>query len=94
MLRGGAYKPRTSPYAFQGLGVEGLRLLAEAKAETGLPIVTELMDARDVEPVLEVADVIQVGARNMQNYGLLSELGRAGCRCCSSAASPARSRSS
>ena len=78
MLRGGAYKPRTSPYAFQGLGVEGLRLLAEAKAETGLPIVTELMDARDVEPVLEVADVIQVGARNMQNYGLLSELGRAG----------------
>jgi 3-deoxy-7-phosphoheptulonate synthase len=78
MLRGGAYKPRTSPYAFQGLGVEGLRLLAEAKAATGLPIVTELMDARDVEPVLEVADVIQVGARNMQNYGLLSELGRSG----------------
>ena len=78
MLRGGAYKPRTSPYSFQGLGVEGLRLLAEAKEVTGLPIVTELMDARDVEPVLEVADVIQVGARNMQNYGLLSELGRAG----------------
>ncbi|HVP03581.1 MAG TPA: 3-deoxy-7-phosphoheptulonate synthase [Solirubrobacteraceae bacterium] len=78
MLRGGAYKPRTSPYSFQGLGVEGLGLLAEAKAQTGLPIVTELMDARDVEPVLEVADVIQVGARNMQNYGLLSELGRAG----------------
>ncbi len=78
MLRGGAYKPRTSPYSFQGLGVEGLKLLAEAKAETGLPIVTELMDARDLEPVLEVADVIQVGARNMQNYGLLSELGRAG----------------
>jgi 3-deoxy-7-phosphoheptulonate synthase len=78
MLRGGAYKPRTSPYSFQGLGVEGLKLLAEAKAQTGLPIVTELMDARDLEPVLEVADVIQVGARNMQNYGLLSELGRAG----------------
>ena len=78
MLRGGAYKPRTSPYAFQGLGVEGLRLLAEAKQITGLPIVTELMDARDIEPVLEVADVIQVGARNMQNYGLLTELGRAG----------------
>lgn len=78
MLRGGAYKPRTSPYSFQGLGEEGLRLLAEAKAETGLPIVTELMDARDLDPVLEVADVIQVGARNMQNYGLLSELGRAG----------------
>jgi 3-deoxy-7-phosphoheptulonate synthase len=79
MFRGGAYKPRTSPYAFQGLGQEGLRLLAEAKAETGLPIVTEVMDARDLEPVLEVADVIQVGARNMQNYTLLSEIGRSGC---------------
>jgi 3-deoxy-7-phosphoheptulonate synthase len=79
MLRGGAYKPRTSPYAFQGLGQEGLRLLAEAKAETGLPIVTELMDARDLEPVLEVADVIQIGARNMQNYPLLAEIGRSGC---------------
>ncbi len=79
MLRGGAYKPRTSPYAFQGLGQEGLRLLAEAKAETGLPIVTELMDARDLEPVLEVADVIQIGARNMQNYALLSEVGRSSC---------------
>ncbi|CAB4926352.1 unannotated protein [freshwater metagenome] len=78
MLRGGAYKPRTSPYAFQGLGVEGLKLLAEAKEEFGLPIVTELMDARDVEAVLEVADVIQLGARNMQNYGLLSEVGRSG----------------
>jgi 3-deoxy-7-phosphoheptulonate synthase len=79
MLRGGAYKPRTSPYAFQGLGAEALELLAEAKAETGLPIVTELMDARDLEPVLEVADVIQIGARNMQNYALLSEAGRSGC---------------
>ena len=79
MLRGGAYKPRTSPYAFQGLGLEGLRLLAEAKAETGLPIVTELMDARDLEPVLEVADVIQIGARNMQNYALLAEVGRSQC---------------
>jgi 3-deoxy-7-phosphoheptulonate synthase len=79
MFRGGAYKPRTSPYAFQGLGQEGLRLLAEAKAETGLPIVTEVMDARDLEPVLEVADVIQIGARNMQNYSLLSEIGRSGC---------------
>ena len=57
MFRGGAYKPRTSPYAFQGLGQEGLRLLAEAKAQTGLPIVTEVMDARDLEAVLEVADV-------------------------------------
>ena len=79
MLRGGAYKPRTSPYAFQGLGQEGLRLLAEAKEMTGLPIVTELMDARDLEPVLEVADVVQIGARNMQNYALLSEVGRSGC---------------
>ena len=78
MLRGGAYKPRTSPYSFQGLGVEGLRLLQEAKEETGLPIVTELMDARDVEDVVEVADVIQIGARNMQNYSLLSEAGRTG----------------
>jgi 3-deoxy-7-phosphoheptulonate synthase len=79
MFRGGAYKPRTSPYAFQGLGQEGLRLLAEAKRRTGLPIVTELMDARDLEAVLEVADVIQIGARNMQNYPLLSEVGRSGC---------------
>jgi 3-deoxy-7-phosphoheptulonate synthase len=78
LLRGGAYKPRTSPYAFQGLGQEGLRLLAEAKLQTGLPIVTELMDLRDLEPVLEVADVIQIGARNMQNYSLLSEVGRSG----------------
>ena len=78
MFRGGAYKPRTSPYAFQGLGQEGLRLLAEAKEITGLPIVTELMDARDLEAVVEVADVIQVGARNMQNYPLLAEIGRAG----------------
>ncbi len=78
MFRGGAYKPRSSPYSFQGLGQEGLRLLAEACEETGLPIVTELMDARDLEPVLVVADVIQIGARNMQNYPLLAELGRAG----------------
>ena len=78
MFRGGAYKPRTSPYSFQGLGQEGLRLLQEAKDRTGLPIVTELMDVRDVEAVCEVADVIQVGARNMQNYTLLSEIGRSG----------------
>jgi 3-deoxy-7-phosphoheptulonate synthase len=78
MFRGGAYKPRTSPYAFQGLGQEGLRLLAEAKEQTGLPVVTELMDARDLEAVADVADVIQVGARNMQNYALLSEIGRSG----------------
>src|SRR6184192_2528957 len=78
LFRGGAYKPRTSPYAFQGLGQEGLRLLAEAKAETGLPIVTELMDMHDIDAVLEVADVIQIGARNMQNYPLLAEVGRCG----------------
>jgi 3-deoxy-7-phosphoheptulonate synthase len=78
LLRGGAYKPRTSPYAFQGLGQEGLRLLAEAKAETGLPIVTELMDIGDLDAVLEVADVVQIGARNMQNYPLLAEIGRSG----------------
>jgi 3-deoxy-7-phosphoheptulonate synthase len=78
LLRGGAYKPRTSPYAFQGLGQEGLRLLAEAKQETGLPIVTELMDIRDIDAVLEVADVVQIGARNMQNYPLLAEIGRSG----------------
>jgi 3-deoxy-7-phosphoheptulonate synthase len=78
LLRGGAYKPRTSPYSFQGLGVEGLRFLQEAKEETGLPIVTELMDVRDIESVLEVADVVQLGARNMQNYNLLTEVGRSG----------------
>ena len=78
MLRGGAYKPRTSPYSFQGLGLEGLKILQEAKERTGLPIVTELMDVRDVEDVAGVADVIQIGARNMQNYNLLSEAGRTG----------------
>jgi 3-deoxy-7-phosphoheptulonate synthase len=78
MFRGGAYKPRTSPYAFQGLGQAGLRLLAEAQRETGLPIVTECMDLRDLDDVLEVADVVQIGARNMQNYGLLTEVGRSG----------------
>jgi 3-deoxy-7-phosphoheptulonate synthase len=78
LLRGGAYKPRTSPYSFQGLGEAGLRLLAEAKEEIGLPIVTEVMDVRDLDAVAAVADVIQLGARNMQNYTLLTELGRAG----------------
>ena len=78
VLRGGAFKPRTSPYAFQGLGQAGLRLLAEAKAETGLPVVTEVIDVRDLDAALEVADVIQVGARNMQNYPLLTEIGRSG----------------
>jgi 3-deoxy-7-phosphoheptulonate synthase len=78
MLRGGAFKPRTSPYTFQGLGVDGLAILEEARAETGLPLVTELMDPRHVEAVVETADVIQIGARNMQNFILLSEVGKAG----------------
>jgi 3-deoxy-7-phosphoheptulonate synthase len=77
MLRGGAFKPRTSPYSFQGLGTDGLRILEEARDETGLPLVTELMDPRHVEDVVETADVIQIGARNMQNFLLLSEVGRA-----------------
>ena len=77
MMRGGAFKPRSSPYSFQGLGVDGLKLLAAARDETGLPIVTELMDPRDLEAVHEFADVIQVGARNMQNFQLLAEVGKA-----------------
>ena len=77
MLRGGAFKPRTSPYTFQGLGVEALQLLREAGDETGLPVVTELMDPRHVEEVVEATDVIQIGARNSQNFLLLSEVGRA-----------------
>jgi 3-deoxy-7-phosphoheptulonate synthase len=78
MLRGGAFKPRTSPYAFQGLGEEGLEILAEARAETGLPLVTELLDPRDVEALVATTDVIQIGARNMQNFILLAEAGRSG----------------
>jgi 3-deoxy-7-phosphoheptulonate synthase len=78
MLRGGVFKPRTSPYAFQGLGEEGLAILAEAREETGLPLVTELMDPRHVDAVVAVADVIQIGARNMQNFSLLSEVGSIG----------------
>ena len=74
MLRGGAFKPRTSPYSFQGLGAEGLRILAAAKKETGLPIVTELMDFNDIDLFNDV-DVIQIGARNMQNFNLLKEVG-------------------
>src|SRR6059058_1457018 len=77
MLRGGAFKPRTSPYTFQGLGEEALTILAEARAETGLPLVTELMDPRHVEAVVDTADVIQIGARNMSNFALLAEVGRA-----------------
>lgn len=77
MLRGGAFKPRTSPYTFQGLEEEGLRYLAEARAETGLPVVTEAMDAYQLSLVMEYADMVQIGARNMQNYTLLREAGRA-----------------
>ena len=74
ILRGGAYKPRTSPYEFQGLGVEGLKILKEASEETGLPIVTEVMGVEDLDAVVEYADMMQVGARNMQNYPLLRRL--------------------
>ncbi|HUJ72792.1 MAG TPA: 3-deoxy-7-phosphoheptulonate synthase [Verrucomicrobiae bacterium] len=76
VLRGGAFKPRTSPYTFQGLGKEGLKLLAEAREATGLPVITELMDTKDTELVVEYADIIQIGARNMQNFSLLKEVGR------------------
>jgi 3-deoxy-7-phosphoheptulonate synthase len=75
-LRGGAFKPRTSPYSFRGLGEEGLEILAAVRAETGLPIVTEVMDTRQVELVASYADMLQIGARNMQNYNLLTEVGR------------------
>lgn len=76
MLRGGAFKPRTSPYAFQGLGVGGLEILAEARSKFGLPVVTELMDPRHLEAVATYSDVIQIGARNMQNFQLLSAVGQ------------------
>ena len=76
VLRGGAFKPRTSPYAFQGLGLKGLKFLAEARKETGLKIITELMDVRDMDIICKYADIIQVGARNMQNFNLLKEVGR------------------
>ncbi len=74
-LRGGAFKPRSSPYSFQGLGEEGLKYLSEAREKTGLPIVTELMDPREIEIVIRYADVVQIGARNMQNFKLLLEIG-------------------
>jgi 3-deoxy-7-phosphoheptulonate synthase len=76
ILRGGAFKPRTSPYSFQGLGKVGLQLLAEARRESGLPIITEVMDTKDLELVAEYADCLQIGARNMQNFSLLREVGR------------------
>ncbi len=78
MLRGGAFKPRTSPYAFQGLGLKGLKILDKARRETGLPIVTEVIDTRDVSWVGEYADILQIGARNMQNFSLLREAGKSG----------------
>ena len=76
ILRGGAFKPRTSPYAFQGLGLEGLKILAKAKEETGLPVITEIMDTQHLPIVMEYADILQVGSRNMQNYTLLKEVGK------------------
>jgi 3-deoxy-7-phosphoheptulonate synthase len=76
VLRGGAFKPRTSPYSFQGLGEDGLRYLAQARAATGLPIITEIMDTRDLERVEQYADCLQIGSRNMQNFALLKEVGR------------------
>lgn len=77
ILRGGAFKPRSSPYSFRGLGVEGLKLLRKAGDEVGLPIITEVMSVRDVELVAEYADILQIGARNMQNYALLHAVGKA-----------------
>jgi len=76
VLRGGAFKPRTSPYSFQGLGEEGLKMLRKAGDEVGLPVVTELMDAEDLEVVEKYADIIQIGARNMQNFSLLKKVGK------------------
>jgi 3-deoxy-7-phosphoheptulonate synthase len=76
LLRGGAFKPRTSPYTFQGLGEEGLQHLAEAKKATGLPVITEVVDVRDLDLVAQYADVLQIGARNMQNFRLLTEVGK------------------
>lgn len=76
MLRGGAFKPRTSPYDFQGLGLQGLKILEKARNVTGLPVVTEVIDPRDVTWVCEFADILQIGTRNMQNYSLLKEVGR------------------
>jgi len=76
ILRGGAFKPRTSPYDFQGLGIEALELLAEASEATGLPVITEVMDTEDIPLVCQFADILQVGARNMQNFALLKKLGR------------------
>ena len=76
ILRGGAFKPRTSPYSFQGLGMDGVRFLTEARADTGLPIITEVMEPGQLQPVAEFADIVQIGARNMQNFPLLMAAGK------------------
>ncbi|KUG03021.1 2-keto-3-deoxy-d-arabino-heptulosonate-7- phosphate synthase i beta [hydrocarbon metagenome] len=76
VLRGGAFKPRTSPYSFAGLGIQGLKILEEAREITGLPVITELMDIRDLDQVCRYSDIIQIGSRNMQNFSLLREVGR------------------
>ena len=86
LMRAGAFKPRTSPYSFQGMGLEGLDILAKAKRQTGIGIVTELMDVEHADAVEEVADIIQIGTRNMQNFSLLKRVGPAASRCCSNAA--------
>lgn len=78
LLRGGAYKPRSSPYAFQGLALDGLRILAEVREATGLPVVTEVLDVKDIDDVAEYADMLQIGTRNMQNFGLLQAVGSIG----------------
>ena len=78
IIRGGAFKPRTSPYSFQGLGIKGLQILEKAGKETGLPVITEVLDPRDVSWVCEYVDILQVGTRNMQNYSLLKEVGKSG----------------
>ena len=76
ILRGGSFKPRTSPYSFQGLGEPGLKIMAEAREKTGLPIVTEILDPKDIDAVNEYSDILQIGARNMQNFNLLKDVGR------------------
>ena len=91
-LRAGAYKPRTSPYSFQGLGQEGLEILRRARERTGIGIVTELMDTDTADAVEDAADIIQIGTRNMQNYSLLRRASRRASRCCSSGACRPRSR--
>ena len=92
--RGGAFKPRTSPFAFKGLGVPALEILVEARAETGLPVVTEFLDTTHAQAIADHADVVQIGARNMQNSALLEAAGHSASRCCSSGACRRRSTSS